>query len=240
MQSDISKICADFLRANTLSETNEKLKATHARELTASFLGYKSHAALLAEEEYPLHQLEEAAVLVVDIPLMNERRKNLEGLPPNLPNSKMLAQQLVSFLNRELLFKGSVWWLSDTFENYIMEDFLPHHDYEVMDDLSGQMAETNALFDETHYEEAEVLEEDGNIVISVTGECHGTSDQDRPFSGDQIDMTVTIEMSRVAGRNSYSKPTISANGAVNWDWADVDEPIPLIPDESDDADLSNS
>lgn len=240
MQSDISKLCADFLRVNVLSETNEKLKATHARELTASFFGYKSHAALLAEEEYPLHKLEEAAVLVPDTVLMDERRKNLEGLPPNLPKSKMIAQQLISFLNRERFFNGSVWWLSDTFKNYIMEDFLPHHDYEVMDDLSGQMAETNALFDETHYEEAEIHEEDGNIIISVTGQCHGTSDQDRPFNGDQIDMTVTVEMSRIAGRNAYSKPSIRADGAVNWDWADVDEPIPNVSDEGSETDWSDS
>lgn len=108
-----------------------------------------------------------------------------------------------------------------------------------MDDLSGQMAETNALFDETYYEEAEIDEGEEGILISVTGQCNGTSDQDKPFSGDQIDMNVTIEMSRVAGRVAFSKPYIKADGSVNWDWADVDEPTARIPVERDDADLSD-
>lgn len=222
MQSDNSKLCADFLRETVLSETNEKLKATHARELIAAFFGYKSHAALLAEKEFPLDRLEEADILVPDCALMNERRQNLEGLPENLPDSKNLAEKIIDFLNREQLFSGSAWWLYDTLETYIMEEFLPEHDYAVMDDLSGVMAETNALFDETHYEEAEIREEDGELIISVTGQVEGTTDQDKPFSGDQIDITVTVTMPRVAGRNSFSKPDISTGGNVNWDWADVD------------------
>ncbi|MBI4030873.1 MAG: hypothetical protein HY370_04295 [Proteobacteria bacterium] len=224
MQADISKMCADFLRAYVLSETNENLKATHARELTAAFFGYKSHAALLAEKKHPLHQLEKAAILVPDIALMDARRGKLEGLPPHLPDSKMIARKIVDFLDRESLFTGTVWWVYDTLENYIIEEFLPEYDYAVMDDLSGQMAETNALFDETYYEEAIVDEDDDGILVSVTGQCNGTSDQDKPFSGDQIDLTVTVEMSRAAGRNAYFKPHIKADGAVNWDWADVDEP----------------
>lgn len=222
MQSDNSKLCADFLRETILSETNEKLKATHARELIAAFFGYKSHAALLAEKEFPLDRLEEADILVPDCALMDERRKNLEGLPPNLSDSKNLAEKIIDFLNREQLFSGSAWWLYDTLETYIMEEFLPEHDYAVMDNLSGVMAETNALFDETHYEEAEIREEDGELIISVTGQVEGTTDQDKPFSGDQIDITVTVTMPRVAGRNSFSKPDINTGGSVNWDWADVD------------------
>ncbi len=45
MDDDISKLCADFLRAN-----HEGLRASHARELVAAFFGYKSHAALLADK----------------------------------------------------------------------------------------------------------------------------------------------------------------------------------------------
>jgi hypothetical protein len=238
MQTDISKLCADFLRADTLSETNENLKATHARELMAAFFGYKSHASLLAEKNYPLHRLEEADVLVPNISLLDERRRKLEGLPATLPTSRVIAEKVVDFLKSEGHFSGEA-WLYDSLESYVMEVFLPHNDYTVMDDLSGQMAETNALFDETYYEEAEVDEGEDGILISVTGQCNGTTDQDKPFSGDQIDMSVTVEMSRAAGRNAYFKPSIKADGAVNWDWAEVDEPTVRVSVERDDADLSN-
>jgi hypothetical protein len=220
--SKISKICADFLRTTTLSQTKEKLKATHAHELVAALFGYKSHAALLAEQDYHLDKLEEADILVPDISLMNKRKEKLEDLPATLPDSRHLAQEVIDFLKREGHFSGSIWWISDTLENYVTEEFLPEHDFEVMEDLSGQMAETNAYFDETLYEKAESTEDDGEIIISVTGQCNGTSDPDRPFSGDQIDMTVTVTMQRVAGKNAYAKPNIRANGEVNWDWADKD------------------
>lgn len=220
MQSDISKLCADFLRVIVMAETNEKLKATHARELTAAFFGYKSHAALLAEKEFLLHHLEEADILVPDCALIEERRKNLEGLPSNLPNSRHLAEKIFNFLNKEQLFSGSAWWLYDTLEAYIMEELLPEHDGSITDHLSGAIAETNAIFDEIYYEEAQIREEDGELIISVTGQLNGTTDQDKMFSGDQIDMTVTVTMARFAGRNAYSNPIIDVGGQVNWDWAD--------------------
>lgn len=240
MQLDISKLCTDFLRVKTQSETNEKLKATHARELTAAFFGYNSHAALLAENEFPLHLIETADVFIPDVTRMDERRQRLEGLPSNLPSSQLLAEQLADYLKQASLYTGSVWWPHDTMETYIIEDFLPNNDYVVWDDLSGEMAETNALFDETYYEEAEIYEEDGHLTITVTGQCNGTSDQDKPFSGDQIDMTVTIEMSRIAGRNSYSKPSIKASGNVNWDWAEMDAPEDQSTADREDTGLSNS
>ncbi|EFF9634472.1 hypothetical protein GLS05_24690, partial [Escherichia coli] len=80
MSTDLSKLCADFLRQNHVSQSTEKLKASHARELVAAFFGYKSHAALMAEKTYPLVQLEEAYIFIPDIPLMNDRRSKLNGL----------------------------------------------------------------------------------------------------------------------------------------------------------------
>jgi hypothetical protein len=40
------------------------------------------------------------------------------------------------------------------------------------------------------------------------------------FCGDQIDMLVTVELSRVAGRAAFSDPDISASGEINDDWVD--------------------
>lgn len=42
----------------------KKLKATHARELIAALFGYRSHAALLADEDYSLDQIDRAYILV--------------------------------------------------------------------------------------------------------------------------------------------------------------------------------
>jgi hypothetical protein len=216
----LSKLCADFLRA--LADANGvKLKATHARELAAAFFGYKSHAALLAEKQYLLSQLGDAHVLIPDIGLIEQRRTCLHGLPAGLPDTRTMVDELVAFLKDNGHFGGDA-WVYNSLEAYVMEVYLHEQDYQVMDQLSGVMAETNAYFDETYYEDAEILDADDRITIVVSGQYNGTSDHDRPFCGDQIDMTVTVELYRVAGRNAYGEPDISTTGEVNDDWVDPD------------------
>lgn len=66
MQQDITKLCADSLRAFTNDNFGEKLKASHAHELVAAFLGYKSRAALLADTELPLANLHKSEFFIFD------------------------------------------------------------------------------------------------------------------------------------------------------------------------------
>lgn len=86
-----------------------KTKASHARELVAAFFGYKSHAALMAEKIYPLDQLDEASIFIPDIPLMNDRRSKLNGLPNDLTQSIDIAKYLSDMLTDEGLCGGEVW-----------------------------------------------------------------------------------------------------------------------------------
>src|SRR5580693_8845850 len=109
MVIDVSKACADYLRAQYLSQTGNKLKATHAHELTAAFFGYQSRAALLAENEHPVSDLKYAKVLAPNIALMEQRRRHLSGLPQDLPSSKDLAIDIAKFLESQGAFSGEVW-----------------------------------------------------------------------------------------------------------------------------------
>ena len=168
MSNDISKICSDFLRAHHNGSLSEKLKASHARELVAAFFGYKSHAALIAESDFPLARIEETAILAPDMPLVEKRRAKLNGLPPDLLSSRDLADALCKHLQAESLFHGEV-WLHDRLDYFVIENYLPDQDYQVMDQLSGVMAETNALFDEAYYEEAVVAHGPEELTITVTG-----------------------------------------------------------------------
>ena len=60
MQQSISKLCADSLRALVRDKYGIKLKAAHAHELVAAYLGYRSKNALLAEKKYPISDLANA------------------------------------------------------------------------------------------------------------------------------------------------------------------------------------
>ncbi|MCG8053664.1 MAG: hypothetical protein JAZ15_20935 [Candidatus Thiodiazotropha endolucinida] len=219
MSTDISKLCADFLRAHVLETTGTKLKATHARELIAAFFGYKSHAAQLAEATYPLSEIEDAYILVPDIPLMDQRKESLQGLPEELPNSQELATALVSFLEDEQLF-GGVAWIYSSLSEYVMEVLLPKEDLVISDQLSGVMAETNAYFDEPYYEEATVHEDDEEVTVVAVGQYNGTNHEDKPFCGDCIDITVRVELYRIAGRTAFMTPDMSPGGELNDDWVD--------------------
>ena len=62
----VTKLCADSLRSFTLENYGIKLKAAHAHELVAMFLGYKSKNAMLADTIRPLENLKKAEFIVFD------------------------------------------------------------------------------------------------------------------------------------------------------------------------------
>jgi hypothetical protein len=216
MSIDPSKFCADYLRA-TLNPSL-KIKASHARELVAAYFGYKSHAALLKDTAYPITALDEASILVPDVPLLQTRITQLNGLALTLPTPMELAKLVGDAVQVECF--GGVIWRYDSLENYVMEVLLPEEDGRIMDCLSGVMAETNACFDDAYYEEASVNDHGNTVDVMVRGVYSGQTDEDRMFCGDKIDMTVEVELYRCAGRRGFSDYDISATGAVNDDWVD--------------------
>ncbi len=220
MSAVLSKLCADHLRASCSPHLSSKIKASHARELVAAYFGYKSHSALLAEKSYPLENLGEAVILVPDIPLIDQRRARLENLPEDMPSSRDLAELLSSFLQEEGYFGGDV-WLYDSLETYVMEVLLIDADPMISDELSGRMAETNALFSEfPYYEGAEIKDSKDSIEIMVSGSLQGTPLDDKPFCGDTIDLEVQVSLPRIAGKRGFLDFEINVGGSVNDDWVD--------------------
>ncbi len=93
MQQDIIKLCADSLRSFTLDKYGIKLKAAHAHELTAAYFGYPSKNAMLVDTLYPMSDLNQAKIIVMaPDAFIDERRKQLEGLSPELPDSYTLGE----------------------------------------------------------------------------------------------------------------------------------------------------
>lgn len=220
MSNDISKLCADFLREIYTSQTGNKLKASHARELIAAFFGYKSHAALIARQKYPLDALEEAGILIPDIPLLDKRKTCLNGLPEDLLPSMDLATTVCAFLNDEGLFTGDT-WLYESLENYVTEVLLIESDSLIGDELSGVMVETNAAFEDfPYYEDPKIVDTGDTVEITVSGSHKGTPLDDKPFSGDTIKFSATVTLYRVAGKRGFQDFDIEAGGSVNDDWRD--------------------
>jgi hypothetical protein len=93
LQQEISKRCADSLRTLTKEQFGIKLKAAHAHELVAAYFGYNSKNAMLADEKYPISNLEKAKVIVmISDSDIDRRRMNLQDLSEELPDSYTLGE----------------------------------------------------------------------------------------------------------------------------------------------------
>ncbi|OJU34984.1 MAG: hypothetical protein BGN99_24775 [Alphaproteobacteria bacterium 65-37] len=219
----IQKDCADHLRS-TYTTGSSKLRAGHAHEIVASYFGYGTAAALQAESAYPLAALDEASVLIPAIPLMEQRMQQLKGLPTNLPGADELAKRLSAYLVQHNHFSGQVWH-THKLEEFIEEEFIQDHSLAIMDDLSGEMAETNAYFDELYVEQVTISEAPESVVATVSGHLNGENDPDKPFSGDSIAFTTTVTLERVAGRTAFLSPELDSGGTVDdKDYYDPEPP----------------
>jgi hypothetical protein len=224
--SDITKLCADFLRNHLATQYSHKLKSSHAHEIVAAFFGYRSRAALLSDIDYPVSALSTATVLAPDIPLMGLRIEQLNDQSLSRHDAMGIAELLSEFLKQSKHFDGEI-WLALNLEDYITGDLLFTKDSHIMDELSGVMAETNAEFSSMpQYEDAEIEEFDHAIAVSVSGTYEGEQHEDKPYSGDTIDFEVNIILTRAAGKRGFSDCQIEANGSIQeeyWEDPDIEE-----------------
>lgn len=210
----IHKECADHLRSNHLNRTGTKLGSGHAHEIVAAYFGYGNGAALRAEGVYLLDELARADILMPDLQRMDRRLTELDGLPAGLPDADDLASELSEFLVNGGHFSGAVWHTRNL-EEYIDSDFIQKDPMMIEDDLAGEIALTNAYFDELYVEEVTLSVGDDEMVATVSGSLNGEQDQDRAFHGDAIAFTTVMTFGRVAGRTAYAKPELETSGAVD-------------------------
>ena len=194
MQLDLIKVCADSLRTLSTEVYNTKLKAAHAHELTAAFLGYKSKNAMLNDKEYPISNLDRSEVVVM-IPdeFIDQRREKLDGLSLDLPDSNTLGEAIYT-----VFFSGK-WWASST------------PPFRSFDKLAKYLIERNDAYqsafkfyrDVTMHHIVDVKNENNGVLLTVI-HSHQSS------SGELIgDGQTTIYLQRVAGHIGYGKPKIS-------------------------------
>ncbi len=85
----------------------------------------------------------------------------------------------------------------------------------IEDDLSSEIATTNAYFDELYIDEVALDIGQDALVALISGSLNGETDQDRAFHGDSIAFTTVMTFQRVAGRVAYEKPELETSGAVD-------------------------
>lgn len=209
----IQKECADRLRETYRALSGKKLRSGHAHELVAAYFGYGTAAALQSDAVFPLSSLDEAEILIPDIQGMDSRRVELAQLPADLPSSKDLADVISLRLEENGHFSGEIWdatYLSDDINGYIQRDPMV-----IEDELAGEIATTNAYFDELYIDETDVAFHEDSLVATLTGSLNGEQDQDRASHGDKIKFTSIMTMRRVASRIGYFNPEFETGGSVD-------------------------
>lgn len=190
MQPDISKLCADSLRTFSEEKYNTKLKPSHAHELVAAYLGYKSRNGLLADKEYPVSNLSKSEIIVM-MPdeFIDQRRETLQGLPPELPDSYALGEAVYG-----ALFTDD-WWTS---KYPPFRSFLGLAEYLVKNNDGYQTA---LLVSNLPVQFAVVPEYSENQVSLDAFLTLENSEGERMVHG-----KATIVLPRVAGHIGYGRP----------------------------------
>jgi len=193
-RQDIPKICADSLRNTTQKEFGTKLKAAHAHELVAAYLGYKSKNSLLAESKFSISNLSKAEVIVmVKDEVIDKRRNDLKDFPENLPDSYTLGESVYT-----PLFTDEIW----------NSQYPPFRSFEGM---AKYFIERNEAY-KTSFKKisnipvhhfTKVVHSDDHVVVEVI-HSYKSNDKDFISSGRSI-----VKLERVAGMIGFTEPTIS-------------------------------
>ncbi|HAT1765741.1 TPA: hypothetical protein ACMY2T_002136 [Legionella pneumophila] len=202
----IAKLCADHLRAISVNH-GVKLKASHAHELVASFFGYKSKAALLSDNLSPIENIDQAKIFVL-IPssFIEERRKCLADLPPELPDTYTLGEEMFTFLAAKKMLVANSFASWKHLAEALTNEYLHKNGTLILPPNFGDSENARNIFNKPVYEFNPKIESiDNEVKLTVFNRYYGSS----YVHFQPIDVVLTIKLQRIAGHFGYAKPEIS-------------------------------
>lgn len=208
--SSIAKFCANNLRAFS-HNYGVTLKSTHAHELVAAILGYKSKAAMLADIHSKIDNIYQMQLLVLrPSQFIADRGKCLEGLPPNLPDTYALSQEMFEKLTVE---KGLSFRVFPSWEHLAKEltkEYLCKQGDFLLSARFGHNEKARNIFSKPLYEFKPKIEIVNNSVeLSFSNRYYSSSE----LHFQPIDVNVIIKLHRVVGYVGYANPEILVNSS---------------------------
>jgi len=200
MQFELTKTCADSLRVFAQNNYGIRLKSSHAHEIVAAYFGYASRAALLADKQSPVENLEDAEIIILNttIPLVEQRLKILDNLPSRLPTADILAEGVYAPIKVDEKFAKRVWSDFQKMAIAYAENRIFHN--EKMERMMG--------FDGFNQRELEWL-------IQVNIKTRGTDvlmtvtyDYPAKAKKPMRHVSVAITLPRIAGNIGYGEPKV--------------------------------
>ena len=188
----------------TVSQSSANpIKLSHAQQLVAAALGYKSLAAFQASPlEAP--SLDDAAHFVLDGGLLADRGREL-GLPHQLPQLAVLVKQAFDVRLPGVHLHQSEGGLHDYITSLVDDVVLND------DEVASEMASTNGDGIEEVYIPVDDIDLDGlpplgqSMELDLEGHIAMGIDTERPYSGHKIEVEVRLVLERT-GKVSIAEP----------------------------------
>jgi hypothetical protein len=201
----IAKFCADYLRAFS-NNHGVKLKSGHAHELVAAFFGYKSKAAMQADTLCSIENIGKAEIFVLTPSMfIDDRRKCLEDLPSELPDTYTLGESMLVFLASENRLSGRSFASWAHLAEVLTTEYLQKHGDLILPLNFRPYEKARNIFNKPLYEFKPKIEiTDNEVKLTVTNRYYGS--QNVNFQA--IDVRLAINLQRIAGYVGYKNAEI--------------------------------
>lgn len=200
------------------------VRRSHLTEVIAALLGYRTHAALTADEADTTrdYHLDDAEIYVLNVPLGTGRAVEL-----GLQNGPVVVQACAAALKASGDQVGVYESVADFYDSHAREALAQA--ISDSDDVAGAMAESNASFPyESEMEDACPATSDlwaarDEWTIEAAGDLTGEYDPegDRMFNGDTLNCRGWLTY-RKAGRAGLVFSEAGGSGGADDSWRDQD------------------
>ena len=163
--------------------------------------------------KYPIDNFVKGRYLIPDIALIKSRLIDIYAQPIDDSSAYPVARNINDFIQNSIQFSGQI-WLADSLETALVDEVGREFISQINDDLSGEMATTNAIFDELILEDGVASLDSRHISFELSGMYHGEQDRERPFSGSDMRVSISGKADRVATNICFGRFEIEADGNI--------------------------
>lgn len=222
------KLPASYKLIESLSESLKQDNVTYTvrslSEAISATFGYNSFSDILSDENFTNEKLSQLKYIVYDSTELLERLKNiLINEDEEDYEENWLFEHIQEVIDATIKIRITD---EDSVIEYIQEEIQDSGDILTHDGITGAMAETNAFFDEVselNVENYTFTEDHSSFEVVLTGSVSGTSDEDRMFYGDTIDVTATARLPVLIGKYGLGGYELDIQGSVSHSWEEEND-----------------
>lgn len=201
--------------SKSLMEDNFYLSIGLMSESIAISFGYDDVNSMLTDKSFTLDQLENlACVIYEDQTYLKNLKENIAKHGESIKETDLFDHLVSTFEQVDKFRFIPTDSMDDIVKDYVDDN---GHFFDLVNDehVGGATAETNAHSFGVEYVEFHSVQKvnNGQYVADATVNIQGEMDDDRPYSGHEIDASIQLVYKPIIGRNGYDTPDIEVQSA---------------------------